>query len=573
MRKRTLLCLAIVALLAVTGIVIPPVAQTTARPIRVLINGAPLTMEVAPVMRTGRVLVPMRAIFEALGAVVTWQDDLSIIRATHRQTALVLQIGNNTAWASGTRRRLEVPPVLVENRTLVPLRFVSESLGADVSWDEATHTVTIARSPVVEQPPANRIPITFWHGLGQPLGGILESIAADFNASQNKYEVQATFRGSYPETMVAAIAAFRAGRAPHVVQMFEVGTATMMAASGAVMPVHQLMRDAGVPFDPAVYVPAVRSYYSLPDGRMMALPFNSSTAVMFYNKDAFRAAGLDPERPPRTWSELRTAARRIRETNAAGVGFTTAWPTWTQFEQFSAVHNIPLATRANGMDGMDAVLAINSPLHVRHVQMLMDMQSEGSFTYGGRDGAGDALFVSGQAAIIHASSGLRARILRDAKFDWGVAMLPHYDDVQGAPLNSIIGGAAFWAMTAPGRTAEEYRGVAEFFRFVSQPHVAAWWHMDTGFIPVTFPAFELTESLGYYRRHVGTDLPYRQLTRTNPTENSRGLRLGNMPEIRVVIQEELESAFQGRQTAQQAMDNAVIRGNQILRTFERMNRP
>ena len=573
MEKRTLLCLALVAILTVTFIGMSPVAQTTARPIRVLINGAPLTMEVAPVLRTGRVLVPMRAIFEALGAVVTWQDDLSIIRATHRQTALVLQIGNNTAWASGTRRRLDVPPVLVENRTMVPLRFVSESLGANVSWDEATHTVTITHSPVIAQPPTNRIPITFWHGLAQPLGGILEGIVADFNASQNQYEVQASFRGTYPDTMVAAIAAFRAGRAPHIVQMFEVGTATMMAATGAVMPVHQLMRDTGVPFDPNVYVPAVRGYYSLSDGRMMALPFNSSTTVMFYNKDAFRAAGLDPERPPRTWAELRTAALRIRETNAASIGFTTSWPTWAQFEQFSAVHDVPLATRANGLDGMDAVLAINSPLHVRHVQTLMDMHKEGSFTYGGRDAAGDAIFVSGQAAIIHASSGLRARIVRDAKFDWGVAMLPHYEDVRGAPLNSIIGGAAFWAMTSPGRTAEEYRGVAEFFRFVSQPHVAAWWHMDTGFVPVTFPAFELTESLGYYSRHVGTDLPYRQLTRATPTENSRGLRLGNMPEIRVVIQEELESAFQGRQTAQQAMDNAVLRGNAILRTFERMNRP
>jgi len=571
--KRVLLSLAIVAMLTVSILGIPRAAQSVSRPISVMINGAPLTMEVAPVIRAGRVLVPMRAIFEALGGVVTWQDSMSTIRVTRQQTALVLQIGNNTAWASGTPRRLDVAPVIINNRAMVPLRFVSEGLGAEVGWNELTQTVTVTHSLTVARPTASRIPITFWHGLGQPLGGILENIAADFNASQNRFEVQSTFRGSYPETMVAAIAAFRAGRAPHIVQMFEVGTATMMAAREAIMPVHQLMSDAGIPFNPAVYLPAVRGYYSLADGRMMAMPFNSSTAIMFYNKDAFRTAGLDPERPPRTWAELRHAARRIRETNAANIGFTTAWPTWTQFEQFSAIHDIPLATRSNGMEGMDAALTINSPLHVRHVQMLMDMQREGSFTYGGRDGAADALFVSGNAAIIHASSGLRARILRDSTFNWGVAMLPHYDDVRGAPRNSIIGGASFWAMTAPGRTAEEYRGVAEFFRFVGQPHVAAWWHMDTGFLPITFPAFELTQGLGYYQQHVGTDVPYRQLTRTEPTENSRGLRLGNMPEIRTVIQEELESALQGRQTAQQAMDNAVARGNEILRAFERINRP
>ncbi|MDZ4165451.1 MAG: sn-glycerol-3-phosphate ABC transporter substrate-binding protein UgpB [Smithellaceae bacterium] len=419
---------------------------------------------------------------------------------------------------------------------------------------------------------AQKIELQFWHGLSQPLGGMLEKIAADFSASQDKYHVNTTFKGSYPDTMVAAIAAFRAGNAPHIVQMFEVGTATMMAAREAIKPLHEIMRESGVPFDTRAYVPAVRGYYSLPDGRMMSMPFNSSTAVMFYNKDAFRKAGLDPEKPPRTWVELRAAAQKIRAANAANVGFTAAWPTWTQFEQFSAVHDTPLASRANGMEGMDAVLSINSPLHVRHVQTLVDMQKEGSFKYGGRDSAADALFPSGEAAIIHASSGLRARIVREAKFDWGVTMLPYYDDVKGAPKNSIIGGASFWTMTAPKRTADEYRGVVEFFRFISQPDVVAKWHMETGFLPITFGGFERTQALGYYQKNLGADIPYRQLTRSEPTENSRGLRLGNMPEIRVVIQEELEKALQGTQTAQQAMDSAVARGNVILRNFERTNR-
>lgn len=419
---------------------------------------------------------------------------------------------------------------------------------------------------------AQRTEIQFWHGLAQPLGGILEKIVADFNASQNKYQVNATFKGSYPDTMVAAIAAFRAGNAPHIVQMFEVGTATMMAAREAIKPVHELMRETGVPFDPKIYVPAISGYYSLTDGRMMSMPFNSSTAVMFYNKDAFKKAGLDPEKPPRTWGELRAAAQKIRAANAANVGFTCAWPTWTQFEQFSAIHDVPLATRANGMEGMDAVLTVNSPLHVRHVQTLVDMQKEGSFKYAGRDSAGDALFPSGEAAIIHASSGLRARILREAKFDWGVTMLPYYDDVKGAPKNSIIGGASFWAMTAPKRTVEEYCAVAEFFKYISQPEVVAKWHMDTGYLPITFGGFEYIKAQGYYQKNPGVDIPHLQMTRTEPTVNSRGLRLGGMPEIRVVIQEELEKALQGTQTAKQAMDNAVARGNVILRNFEKTNR-
>ncbi len=417
-----------------------------------------------------------------------------------------------------------------------------------------------------------RTQVEFWHGLTMPLGGILEQIIADFNAAQSQYKVNATFKGSYPETMVAAIAAFRAGNAPHIVQMFEVGTATMMAARGAVKPVHELARETGVAIDPKAYLPAVRGYYSLPDGRMMSMPFNSSTAIMFYSKDAFKKAGLDPVKPPQTWPELIEAARKIKATNAAPCAFTTAWPTWTQFEQFSAIHDVPLATKANGMAGMDTELKINSPVHVRHVQALIDMQKEGLFKYGGRDAAGDALFPSGECAIIHASSGLRARILREAKFDWGAAMLPYWPGVGGAPKNSIIGGASFWVMTAPNRKPEEYKAVAEFFRFISQPEVVAKWHTDTGFLPITFAGFDRAKSSGYYQKNPGADVPYLQITRTEPTENSRGLRLGNMPEIRNIIQEEIEKAFQGQQNAQQALESAVQRGNTVLRNFERANR-
>jgi sn-glycerol 3-phosphate transport system substrate-binding protein len=417
-----------------------------------------------------------------------------------------------------------------------------------------------------------RVQVEFWHGLTQPLGGILEKVVEDFNASQTKYQVNATFKGQYPETMVAAIAAFRAGNAPHIVQMFEVGTATMMAARGAIKPVHELAKETGVPIDPQNYVGGVRGYYSTPDGKLVSMPFNSSTPITWYNKDAFKKAGLDPDQPPRTWEETWVAARKIVATKAAPCGYTMAWPTWTQYENFSAIHSVPLATKANGMDGMDAELKINSPLHVKHLQAMMEMLKEGVFKYGGRDGKADALFPSGECAIFHGSSGMRARVIREAKFQWGVTMLPYYKGTPGAPKNSIIGGASFWVMTSPKRTAEEYKAVAEFFSYISQPEVDAKWHMDTGYVPITLAGFALASGQGYYIKNPGADIPFRQLTLTDPTPNSRGLRLGNMPEIRVVIQEEMEKAFQDQQTAKQALDNAVKRGNAILRNFERTNR-
>jgi sn-glycerol 3-phosphate transport system substrate-binding protein len=321
----------------------------------------------------------------------------------------------------------------------------------------------------------------------------------------------------------------------------------------------------------------VRGYYSFADGRMASMPFNSSTAIMFYNKDHFRRAGLNPEQAPATWAELRAAAQRLR---AAGLQcpFTTAWPTWTQFEQFSALHNTALASQSNGFGGLNAEMQLTNPLFVRHVTTLAEMARENTFRYGGRDGAGDALFASGECSIIHASSGARARFVREVPggmANVGAAFLPNYEDVPGAPRNSVIGGASFWVLNAgPNRprSRDEQQGIAEFFRFIAQPAVAAKWHTDTGFLPVTRTAFQQVQASGFYAQNPGADIPARQLLRGEMTPNTMGFRLGNMPEIRTVIQEEIERVFQGQQTPAQAMENANRRGNEILRNFERANR-
>src|ERR1051326_6872484 len=206
---------------------------------------------------------------------------------------------------------------------------------------------------------AEPIELQWWHAMTAINLERVNKLAADFNALQTDYKVTPVYKGSYPETMTAAIAAFRAGSPPHIVQVFEVGTATMMAAKGAVKPVYQLMADAGEPFDPQNYLPTVTGYYSTADGKMLSMPFNSSTAIVYYNKDAFKKAGLDPEKPPKTWPELFDDAKKIRAAGYA-CGFTTSWLSWIQIEQFSAWHNLPLATKANGMEGADTVLEFNN---------------------------------------------------------------------------------------------------------------------------------------------------------------------------------------------------------------------
>jgi sn-glycerol 3-phosphate transport system substrate-binding protein len=439
----------------------------------------------------------------------------------------------------------------------------------------ASTAAGLVAAPFVARAQNQKVQVNFWHGLGQPLGGLLETIVSDFNASQANFQINATFKGSYPETMTAAIAAFRSGNAPHIVQMFEVGTATMMSARGAIMPIYQLSADTGVAIDPAAYVAGVRGYYSLTDGRMMSMPFNSSTTIFYYNKDHFRRAGLNPDQAPATWQAVREAAKKIKDANVAQNPYATGWPTWVHHENFSALHNVPIATKANGMDGLDTELRLNSALHIRHTQFLLDMQREGTFKYGGRDGTGESVFATGEASMMSTSSGFRARALREepgGAANVGVGYLPYYNDVIQEPKNSIIGGASFWVMTAPNRARNEYQAVAEFFKYISRPEVDAKWSQDTGYVPITLAGAQRLRESGFWQQNPGTDIPTLQLNRGTPTENSRGLRLGNMPQIRVVIQEELEKALQGQQTAEQACNTTVTRANQILRDFERANR-
>ena len=414
---------------------------------------------------------------------------------------------------------------------------------------------------------AEKTKIVWWHAMTAALADEIARIADGFNASQDQVEIQAIYKGGYADTLTATIAASRAGQAPHLVQVFEVGTGTMLAAGKAVKPVWELAKETGLAIDPKAYIPAVRGYYSLTDGRMASMPFNSSTAVMWYNKDAFRKAGLNPDVAPATWQEVRKAAETIKAKDAAPVAMTTSWPTWIQLEQYSALHNLPFATKSDGFDGLDAELVFNTKPHVKHIQRLLEMSKDGTFKYGGRDTAADPLIVSGEAAISFGSSSSRGNLVKSAKFDWGEAYLPFDPEIIKKPENSIIGGASLWVMTAPARSPTEYKAVAEFLKYIGKPEVDSTWSQKTGYVPVTFAGYELSKQQGYYTKNVGADLPVEQLARGSLTPNTRGLRLGRLPEIRNIIQEELEKALQGGQTAQQAMDVAVTRGNKVLREF------
>jgi sn-glycerol 3-phosphate transport system substrate-binding protein len=433
-----------------------------------------------------------------------------------------------------------------------------------------TGAAALALTPALHaRAQAAKTKIVFWHAMTAALGEEVNRLATAFNASQSQYEVQPIFKGTYPETLTAAIAAYRAGQAPNLVQVFEVGTGTMLAAGAAVKPAWQLIQETGADIKAESYIPAVRGYYSLADGRMASVPFNSSTAVMWINQTAFEKAGLDPAKAPATYDEVTQAAEALKAKSAIDFPISSGWFSWIHLEEYAALHDIAFASEGDGFSGLNAVLEINKPHFTKQLQRFLDWQKAGLFKYGGRDSAGDNIFLSGQAGMGFNSSGIRGDLIKSAKFKWSNAFLPYDPAIIKQPINSIIGGASLWTMTTPTRPAEEYKATAAFLGFLAQPRNAADWHQHTGYVPVTLAGYEQSKTDGFYAKNAGTELPIQQLTRGTVTQNSRGLRLGRLPEIRNIIYEEVEKALQGQQTAQAALDSAASRGNRVLREFEK----
>jgi len=411
--------------------------------------------------------------------------------------------------------------------------------------------------------------IRLWHAMGGALGETLDSLVQRFNESQKEFRVVAEHMGSAEDTMIAALKAQRTPGGPHLVQVNEIATAQMMASRSAVRPVWQVFAEGGERVEARDFLPAVASYFSDNAGRLLALPFNISTPILFYNKDAFRKAKLDPDNPPKTWYEMPKAMGALQDAGYNCV-YTTSWPSWVQVENMSIWHNQDFATRDNGMDGLDAKLIFNTHLMVRHISMLASWARSGYFTYSGRRVEGERRFERGECAMVTTASSSYAQLRSAAKFDFGAAQLPYYDDIKGAPNHSLINGGGLWAMA--GKTPAENRGMARFLAWLAKPDIQAEWHQRTGFVPVTRAAYERTAQSGFYKANPGHEIAIRQLLLNQPTRESRGIRLGNFAAIRAIIEEELEPVWEDKVPPKLALDRAAERGDALLRKFEHDNR-
>lgn len=408
---------------------------------------------------------------------------------------------------------------------------------------------------------ADPVQISLWHRMGDQQGRALDDLVAQFHATQDDYRIELTYRGDYDDIINGAIAAYRAGEHPHVIQTNEVTSLTLMV-SGAIMPVQELMGERGYDVDWSQYIQPLVQWYMTGDGELLSMPFNTSSPLLYWNKEMFEAAGLDPDTPPETWDEFEEVARTITEQGMCGYAmWGHAWPV---VESYSLTHDIPIATRNNGFDGLDAELTIHETRLVDHLERLKGMLDEGTAVFGG-EGAVN-MFVGGECAMVIRSASNLSFIERDSGFDFGTAFLPHEADVE--PKNSIIGGATLWALDGHGD--EEYDAVAAFFNYIAQTETQIAWHKATGYVPVTVAAYEQLKAEGYFDEHPHRETSILQLMRPT-TELSRGYRLGNFTEVRSVIMEEMEAIWSGEKSAKDAMTEAAERGDRVLRRFEQIH--
>ncbi len=404
--------------------------------------------------------------------------------------------------------------------------------------------------------------ITWWHAMGGALGETVNEIAEKFNASQDDYKITPVFKGTYEETLTAGIAAFRAGEQPNVMQVFDAGAATVIGAKGATVPVQDLLSDNGVDFNIEDYIAGVRYFYADSDGKMIGMPFNSSTPIMYFNVDALAAAGVEA---PKTWEEFQsTTAPALKE--AGYIPLAQSHLPWIFTENFHSRHNLPFATNNNGYDGIDTQILVNNDAIKAHFTALSDWKEAGMFEwYGTGWGDNQTPFEEGKVAMWLGSSGSFGGLSKkDLPFEFSATLLPYWEAVTAEPTQTFIGGASLFAMA--GKSDEENKATAEFFRFLTSPEVQYFWHAETGYVPITNAAYDLAKTEGHYDRAPAAEVGIQQLSLPGG-DNTKGYRMGFYVQIRDVMNREYGRILTGETSVDDAFATIEKEANELLARF------
>ncbi len=407
--------------------------------------------------------------------------------------------------------------------------------------------------------------ISWWHAMGGNLGETVNEIATRFNASQSDYVITPVYKGGYEDTLTATIAAFRAGEQPNIVQVFDAGAATIIGAEGAVIPAEDLMMGAGVDFDANDYISGVRYFYADSEGKMVGMPFNSSTPILYYNVEALAKAGVEP---PKTWEEFEAIAPALKD--AGYTPLSQSHSPWIWTENFHSRHNLPFATNNNGFDGSDGTkILVNNDAIKMHFTSAKEWLDKGWYGYYGAGwGDNQSPFENGDVAMWLGSSGSFGGLLNSADFEFSATYLPYWEAITSEPTQTFIGGAALFALT--GHDDAQNKASAEFFRFLSSQDIQVMWHKQTGYVPITTAAYDAAKASGYYDEKPQAEIGIKQLSLPSG-DNSKGYRMGFYVQIRDVMNREYGRIFAGETDVESAFAVIEEEGNKLLERFSKTN--
>ncbi|MCB1931066.1 MAG: extracellular solute-binding protein [Candidatus Accumulibacter sp.] len=382
------------------------------------------------------------------------------------------------------------------------------------------------------------IEIDLSHRLDEERGERLEKFVQRFNSQQKEYQLKVVRRV--------------AGDAPkHLNLVTREEQAQFQAAKADFKPLYQVMKQAKQPFDSSKLSPELRVGLGDKKGNLFALPVALSTPVLFINKEAFRKAGLDPEKPPKTWAEVQKAADKLFDAGST-CPYTTSWPAWVHIDNLSAWNGGEVSDPKGKLD-------FNGLVQVKHTAMLTTWSKAKFFVYFGRRDEADRRFAEGDCGMLTSSSSLFGTLRDSRKVETGVSALPYHDDVPDTPQHTLADGASLWV--GAGMNADEYRGVATFVSFLMQPDLQVEFTALEGFLPMTPVARAAADSQLLRADVAGLDVAYLQLHGKGAL---RTLRVSQIEPVRVIVEEELEAAWSGKKPAKEALDSAVERGNEAL---------
>ncbi len=405
------------------------------------------------------------------------------------------------------------------------------------------------------------IELQVWHALNGEQAQEFQTLVTRFNEQQHGFTVKVSAEPSQETLISNSIAAIRAKRPPHLIEIRDNHAPEFVAQQGAILPLYELLAKYPIK-DLHWFLPQTTSTVRDTKGRLLALPWMAEAPIYVYNRDLYQRAGLNPDAPPRTWREMQGHLLALLQSGVS-CPYATSWQSWIHVENLAAMHNIAYATRNNGLDGPNgAALLANNLLHVRHMALMMSWVRSNLFPVRSEHDEADEQFVNGQCGVLTTGSGVLTKLQAKRNFSYGVAPLPYYDEEAKSPSNPFVGGASFWALG--GHSVAEQKALATFIAYLATPVVATEWHQKTGFLPLTEAAWR-TSDVSFYKSIPGADGVVRSMA-GKQSQFTRGFRLNNYTQVSGILNDELEAIWSGRKAPKQGLDDAVQRASLAMRS-------